>query len=386
MMTEKLFYQDSYMKKFIATVQSCEQAGQFYKVVLDRTAFFPEGGGQSGDIGFLNEARVFDTHEKEGKIYHYTDAPLETGTEVKGVLDWRERFIRMQQHSGEHIVSGLMNKRYGLDNVGFHLGKENVTMDFNGGITKEQMKELEYLANEAVFKNIAIQTLCPSAEELKNMIYRSKIEIEGQVRIIKIEGYDSCACCAPHLAGTGEIGLIKLTNIQNYKGGVRISMLSGFRALADYNEKETSVKNISVSMSSKENEVFESVEHLKEEKHALKNELGKLQSQLLSYRAKEIEQGTKAVCLIEHELTGNEPRELMNLILERGIGICGVFAGNDESGYRYVIGSRTQDTRPAAKLLNEKFGGRGGGKPEMVQGSLIGEGSEIYNYFICSFS
>ena len=198
-MTEKLFYQDGYMKTFTATVLSCEQSGEDYKVVLDRTAFFPEGGGQSGDIGMLNEIQVFDTKEKEGLIYHYTKAPLSEGTKVDGVLDWEERFVRMQQHSGEHIVSGLVNKLYGYDNVGFHLGKEDVTMDFNGVITKEQMKEIEYLANEAVFKNIDIQTICPSEEELKKMTYRSKIEIDGQVRIIKIEGYDCCACCAPHM-------------------------------------------------------------------------------------------------------------------------------------------------------------------------------------------
>lgn len=385
-MTEKLFYQDGYMKTFTATVLSCEQSGEDYKVVLDRTAFFPEGGGQSGDIGMLNEIQVFDTKEREGLIYHYTKAPLSEGTKVDGVLDWEERFVRMQQHSGEHIVSGLVNKLYGYDNVGFHLGKEDVTMDFNGVITKEQMKEIEYLANEAVFKNIDIQTICPSEEELKKMTYRSKIEIDGQVRIIKIEGYDCCACCAPHMRKTGEIGLIKLTNLQNYKGGVRISMLSGFRALADYSEKETSVKNIAVSFSAKEHEVCDAVEHLKEEKLSLKQEIAKLQMQLLSYKAKDIPEGEKAVCLMERNLSGNEPRELVNLVLERSAGICAVFAGDDENGYRYVIGSKTVDTREAAKLMNEKFHGRGGGKPEMVQGSVTGNGEEIYNYFICNFS
>lgn len=386
MMTEKLFYQDEYMKTFTATATACEQSGDIYKVVLDRTAFFPEGGGQSGDIGTLNGVHVFDTHEKDGVIYHYTKEPIAVGETVEGALDWEERFVRMQQHSGEHIVSGLIHKMYGYDNVGFHLGKDDVTMDFNGVLTKEQMKEIEYLANEAVFRNIEIQTLCPTSEELEKITYRSKIEIEGQVRIILIEGYDCCACCAPHMHRTGEIGLIKLTNIQNYKGGVRISMLSGFRALADYSEKETSVKNIAVSFSAKEHEVYDMVEHLKEEKQSLKQEIGKLQMQLLAYKAKEIEKGEKAVCLVERGLSGNEPRELVNLVLEREVGICAVFAGNDEEGYRYVIGSKTMDTREAAKLMNEKFHGRGGGKPEMVQGSVTGTGEEIYNYFICNFS
>ncbi len=385
-MTEKLFYQDAYMKMFDATVLSCEQSGEEYKVVLDRTAFFPEGGGQSGDIGMLNDVQVYDTLEEDGIIYHYVKESLPVGEKVKGNLDWKERFVRMQQHSGEHIVSGLVNRKYGYDNVGFHLGKEDVTMDFNGVLTKEQMKEIEYLANEAVFKNIDIQTLCPTEKELEGMTYRSKIEIDGQVRIIKIDGYDCCACCAPHMHKTGEIGLIKLTGLQNYKGGVRITMLSGFRALADYCEKETSVKKIAVSFSAKEQEVYGMVERLREEKQDLKQEIGRLNMQLLAYKAKEIPEGAKAVCLIERCLSGNEPRELVNLVLERNVGICAVFAGNDTDGYRYVIGSKTLDTREAAKLLNEKFQGRGGGKPEMVQGSVIGNGEEIYNYFICNFS
>ena len=385
-MTEKLFYRDGYMKTFEAAVLSCEQSGDSYKVVLDRTAFFPEGGGQSGDIGTLNGVQVWDTQEKEGIIYHETKEPLPVGEKVEGILDWKERFVRMQQHSGEHIISGLINRIDGYDNVGFHLGKEDVTMDFNGVLTKEQMKEIEYLANEAVFRNIEIQMLCPTEEELRDIVYRSKIEIEGQVRIIRIEGYDCCACCAPHLHRTGEIGLIKLTNVQNYKGGVRISMLAGFRALADYIEKETSVKNIAVSFSAKEHEVCDVVEHLKEEKQSLKQEINKLQMQLLSYKAMEIPEGEKAVCLMEEGLSGNEPRELVNLVLNRNVGICAVFAGNDSDGYRYVIGSRTVDTREAAKIMNEKFHGRGGGKPEMVQGSVVGSGEEIYNYFICNFS
>ena len=385
-MTEKLFYQDSHRSTFTAIVQEVRPSGNGYEIILDRTAFFPEGGGQSSDTGSLGGVSVSDVQEIDGKIIHYTDGPLVEGTEVEGCIDWTERFSKMQQHTGEHIVSGLIHKIYGYHNVGFHLGKEDVTMDFNGVITKEQMKEIEYLANEAVFKNIDIQTICPSEEELKKMTYRSKIEIDGQVRIIKIEGYDCCACCAPHMRKTGEIGLIKLTNLQNYKGGVRISMLSGFRALADYSEKETSVKNIAVSFSAKEHEVCDVVEHLKEEKLSLKQEIAKLQMQLLSYKAKDIPEGEKAVCLMERNLSGNEPRELVNLVLERSAGICAVFAGDDENGYRYVIGSKTVDTREAAKLMNEKFHGRGGGKPEMVQGSVTGNGEEIYNYFICNFS
>lgn len=185
-MTEKLFYEDGYAAEFTATVQSCGQEGEYYQVVLDRTAFFPEGGGQSADTGMLGGVQVVDTQEKCGIIYHTTTEPLAAGMEVRGVINWEERFSRMQQHSGEHIVSGLVHQTYGYHNVGFHLGKDVVTMDFSGVLTKEQVKEIEYRANEAVFKNIAIHILYPTKEELADMTYRSKIEINGQVRIVEI--------------------------------------------------------------------------------------------------------------------------------------------------------------------------------------------------------
>lgn len=383
-MTEKLFYKDSHLAEFTATVQSCEQEEKYYKVVLDRTAFFSEGGGQSADTGILDGVKVFDVQEKDGILYHMTEKPLKIGKTVEGKIDWDERFSKMQQHSGEHIVSGLIHQKYGYNNVGFHLGQDAVTMDFDGVITKEQLKEIEFLANEGVAKNLDILVDYPTGEELDKITYRSKIEIEGQIRIVTIEGYDVCACCAPHVKKTGEIGLIKLTNVQNYKGGVRITMLCGFRALADYNEKETSVRKVSVLMSAKENEIAEAVEQLKEEKAQLKNEIALLQEKLLRSKASQIAEGQEMVCLFEPELEGNAPRELANLLLEKNIKICGIFFGNDSEGYRYVVGSRSVDTRPIAKCLNGKFSGRGGGKPEMVQGSLKGMENEIYQFFTCN--
>lgn len=385
-MTEKLFYKDSHLAEFTATVQSCEQEEKYYKVVLDRTAFFSEGGGQSADTGILDGVKVFDVQEKDGILYHMTEKPLKIGKTIEGKIDWDERFSKMQQHSGEHIVSGLIHQKYGYNNVGFHLGQDAVTMDFDGVITKEQLKEIEFLANEGVAKNLDILVDYPTEEELDKITYRSKIEIEGQIRIVTIEGYDVCACCAPHVKKTGEIGLIKLTNVQNYKGGVRITMLCGFRALADYNEKETSVRKVSILMSSKENEIAEAVEQLKEEKAQLKNEIALLQGKLLRSKASQIAEGQEMVCLFEPELEGNAPRELANLLLEKNIKICGIFFGNDNEGYRYVVGSRSVDTRPIAKCLNEKFSGRGGGKPEMVQGSLKGMKNEIYQFFTCNLS
>ncbi len=376
-MTEKLFYVDSHMITFSAMVEVCENKGDYYEAVLDRTAFFPEGGGQYADTGVIDGVKVFDVQEKDGLIYHKMEGALEVGKTVEGTIDWEERFSKMQNHSGEHIVSGLVHQMFGYDNVGFHMGKDAITMDFNGVLTKEDLKVIEQKANEAVAKNFDIEILYPTREELGEIAYRSKIEIEGQVRIVRFPGYDVCACCAPHMNKTGEIGLIKLLGLQNYKGGVRVSMLCGFRALADYNEKAEQVKNISVMLSAKENEVAQEVTKLKEELMAQKNKIYELQKTLLKYKVDSIPENEEMVVLFDAELEGNGPRELMNMLLEKNAKMAAVFAGSDNEGYRYVCGSKTVDMRPIAKTLNAKFNGRGGGKPEMVQGSLCGGQAEI---------
>ena len=379
-MTRKLFYEDSHMQEFKAEVLSCEPSGDGYEIILDETAFFPEGGGQYADTGWLGAVRVTDAHEKGGIVRHMADGPLEPGTRVEGRIDWAERFEKMQQHSGEHIISGLVHRKFGYDNVGFHLGSGYCTIDFNGPITKEELKEIEELANEAVFRDLDIEVAYPSKEALKNMDYRSKIEIEGQVRIVTVPGYDVCACCAPHVDRTGEIGLIKLTDMVNYKGGERINMLCGIRALKDYQQKESNVKAVSALLCSKEDEVAEAVGRLKEEHIQQKGKLASLQQKLIAYKAAEIGADGSRVVVFDSELAGSGPRELMNLLLDKGAHICAVLAGTGGAGYRYVIGSRTDDVRPLCKELNGRFSGRGGGKPEMVQGSLSGEEKEIRSF------
>lgn len=381
-MTEKLFYEDSHRTECTGKVLACEEKKDHYEIVLDQTVFFPEGGGQYADTGMLGKAKVLDVHEKQGVIYHWCDREVEVGSTVVGQIQWEERFEKMQQHSGEHIVSGLVHEKFGYNNVGFHLGGDYCTMDFDGPITKDELKEIERLANEAVYQNLKIQVSYPSKEELENMEYRSKIEIDGQVRIVTIPKYDVCACCAPHVKYTGEIGMIKLVNMINYKGGERITMLCGRRALRDYDAKDENVKEISALLCAKELETAEAVHHLKEEQESLKGKCSSLKQKLLRYRAQEIpvEEGGKAA-VFACDLTGNEPRELMNLLLEKGAEICGVFAGTDDEGYRYVIGSRTEDVRLIGKRMNEAFEGRGGGKPVMVQGTLRGKKEEMKEFW-----
>ena len=376
-MTENLFYKDSYRKTFTATVISCEPFEEGYKAVLDRTAFFPEGGGQYADPGMLNDVNVIDVQEKDGVIYHYIEKELVAGTEVTGNIDWEKRFSRMQQHTAEHIVSGLIHQKFGYNNVGFHLADHYCTLDMDGPMSKEELREIEFEANKAVFANIPVEILYPTKEELECMEYRSKIEIEGQVRIVRIPGCDVCACCAPHLKTTGEIGLIKFVQSQNYKGGVRITMLSGDRAFWDYCRKEDSVKEIMASLAAKEELVTEAVEHLKEENFELKQKIYEQQKILLKKIADQVPEKGHVVCVFDEALEGTMPRDLMNLILEKRVDICAVFVGNEADGFRYVIGSRDIDLRNLCKTLNTEFEGRGGGKPFMVQGSLKGKKTDI---------
>lgn len=375
--TEKLFYEDSHLKEFDAVVLSCLPDGERYRIVLDRTAFFPEGGGQYADRGYLDTAEVLDVREKEDIVYHITKEPLSEGVSVHGKINWEERFGKMQQHSGEHIVSGIVHERFGYNNVGFHLGSDYCTLDFDGPITKEQLREIEREANKAVFENVDIQVSYPTKEELESLDYRSKIEIEGQVRIVTVPGYDVCACCAPHVKRTGEIGLIKLVNMVNYKGGERLTMLCGYRALSDYDRKDESCKAVSAALCAKETQIAEAVVHLKEEQAALKGKLASLQQKMITYLAREIDVTDDVVIVFDKELSGNAPRELMNQLLLRGASVCAVFAGTDTDGYRYVIGSHTEDVRALCGRLNEAFAGRGGGKPGMVQGSLKGNEEAI---------
>ncbi len=382
--TVKLFYKDAGIREFDAVVLSCIPEKEGYKAVLDRTAFFPEGGGQYGDTGWIDGILVADTKEKSGLIYHYLEKPLKPGTKVHGKLDWELRFERMQQHSAEHVVSGIIHRRFGYDNVGFHLGADYCTMDFNGPLSIKQFKEIEEEANRVVFAGLPVCVRYPEKEELEQMEYRSKIEIEGQVRIVEIPGVDVCACCAPHVESSGQIGLIKLVDMSSYKGGERISLLSGIRALRDYQGKQEQAKRIGNMLCEKEEKLAEAVERLKQDGIRLKSEIAGLKSQILQKRAMETDVSEKVTIVFEEELAGDEAREYMNFLLEQGAEVCAVFAGTEEAGYRYVIGSRTEDVRVFHQILKENFGARGGGKPEMVQGSLTGTRVKITDQLTAS--
>ncbi len=382
-MTQRLYYEDSYQQDFDATVVSCErdEKSGLYGVVLDRTAFFPEGGGQYADPGVLDGVKVEDVQEKGDEIIHYIKEELPAGKTVAGHIDFDERFSRMQQHSGEHIVSGLVHGRFGYDNVGFHLGESVTTMDFNGPVTWQELMEIEKEANTAVVKDLPIEISYPTREELTTLTYRSKKEIEGQVRIVTIPGYDVCACCAPHVATTGQIGIIKITDCVKYKGGTRVSMLAGFRALTDYNLNEEEVKDISHLLSAKPDEICEAVTHLHTETLELRSKIISLQSQILEERLSEITAQTQDYILFEEETDKNAARRFVDTGMRRAGGICGIFIGDDENGYQYILGSVTENLRDLLGAFHEACPGKGGGKPEMVQGSAKCTRADIERFF-----
>ena len=377
-MTEKLYDKDSYLQEFQATVVSCEQKNETaWRIILDKTAFFPEGGGQTGDTGWLKDVEVTDTHEKNGIIYHETKTPLEMGTKVAGKIDFAARFDKMQQHTGEHILSGIVCSTYNYNNVGFHLSSEITTLDFDGELSPEQVHDLEIRVNQAIHENIPVQVKFPTKAELAEMDYRSKIEIEGQVRIVEIPGIDRCACCAPHVKNTAEVGLLKIQSCDRHRGGCRLTIVCGMRALMDYQQKQESVGKVSAALSAKPEKIAEAVEHLQEQQAKLREQLNHIQAMYLQEKLEKIHAEDQCVCIFEEALVSIAMRNFVNGAMDRCGGICGAFIGNDKSGYHYILGSKELDVREISKQLNVKFSGKGGGKPQMVQGSLKGTKKEI---------
>ena len=376
--TEKLYDKNSYLKEFRATVISCQQKNETtWRVVLDKTAFFPEGGGQTGDTGWLNEIEVIDTREKAGVIYHETKEPLEIGTVALGKIDFPARFDKMQQHTGEHILSGIVCAAYGYNNVGFHLSKDITTLDFDGELSAEQVRDLEIKVNQAIHANIPVQVKFPTKAELSEMEYRSKIEIEGQVRIVEIPEIDRCACCAPHVRTTAEVGLLKIQSCDRHRGGCRLTIICGMRALKDYQQKQESVGKVSAALSAKPDKIAEAVKHLREQQTSLREQLNRIQAMYLQEKLEKVNAEDKYVCIFEKSLDSIAMRNFVNDAMERCVGICGAFIGSEKSGYHYILGSKVVDVREVSKKLNAKFNGKGGGKPQMVQGSLIGNEKAI---------
>lgn len=373
--TIKLFYEAPYQRTFFARVLSCEPKDGSYSVLLDRTAFFPEGGGQPSDVGVLNFANVTDVREKGGMIYHRTDRELPVGALVAGGINWPLRFARMQQHTGEHIVSGIAHRYFGVDNVGFHMGDTFLTVDWNGELTADQLSLIEMLANEAVYRNVPVAAEYPTPEVLSGLDYRSKKELTGAVRIVTVPGYDVCACCGTHVSRTGEIGAVKILTSQRYKGGTRITMACGSQAMSDYGERLRRTQEISALLSAKTEEISEHVEQTLNEMTALKREISDLQEKMLEMQIGSAPENCGKVCRFFDDLSPELLRKAALKLAER-CGTAVAFSGEGDS-YRYAAADPSGDIRPIGKELNQKLNGRGGGPKELVQGSLRADREEI---------
>lgn len=380
---EKIFYENTHILDFEALVTDCQATKDSYLIVLDRTAFFPEEGGQLADTGTLNGLAVQDVSIRNDIIFHHMEVPFEIGTKVTGHVDWERRFDFMQQHSGEHIISGLLHKHYGFTNVGFHLGLTEVTLDFDGSIDMEALREIETEANKIVWQNLPVKAYFPAKDSLQTMEYRSKIEIEGAVRIVEIPGVDVCACCAPHVESTGEIGLIKITGVQSHRGGVRINILCGERARKDYSMKQDSVNALSALLSAKSELVVDAVKKLQEDALKQKDTLNLLANQLLQMQVASLpEPDACPNPMLFVELSNPIAiRNTVNELTGKYPGYCGIFNGNDANGYSFIIGSSSLDCRTLATNFREKFGAKGGGTAPMIQGNVQALKDELIHFF-----
>ena len=369
-MTKKLYDIDSHLKEFEATVLSCENA----VAVLDKTAFFPEGGGQTADTGEIDGVRVLDVQIKDGIIYHYLEKDIEIGKTVKCKIDWDERFRKMQNHSGEHIISGIVHSLYGFNNVGFHLSKAEMTMDFDGILTREDLLKIELLANKAVCQNVKFNCYYP--ESLENLEYRRKLDLTEDVRIVEIENYDRCACCAPHVNTSSEIGVIKILDFCKLRGGVRLFVKCGSDALDDYNTRYQNDLKISSLLCAEQLEIATAVEKLIETEGNLKFLITDLKRRLIAEKVKSFNPESDITAEFESGMDIKELQLYSDALYKKAGGIRAVLSETDGGYYFAICG----DEKPLGEFFARfkyAFNVKGGGRGNMVQGTIFASHDEI---------
>lgn len=380
METERLYYEDVYKKEFSAMVTECRKGKKGYQILLDRSAFYPEGGGQPSDVGFLNGTEVLEVHEKNGELLHYTEEPLEAGTEVIGKINWERRFDLMQQHSGEHMVSGLIHEAFGYDNVGFHMGSDVITIDFNGMLDEQQIAEIEKQVNQKIWENSPVEISYPAPEELETIPYRSKKALTGKVRIVTFPGTDICACCGTHVTHTGEIGMVKLLSVVKFRDGVRMEMIAGKRVLEYLNLVNEQNHQVSVRLSAKPAQTAAAVNRLWEENYHLKGCVNHMEEEIFANEASKWS-GKGDVLLFREDLGADSVRRLADAVTQSCGGLCAVFSRNQDGSYKYAMGQKDGNLGKFTKEMNQALQGRGGGKPYFVQGSVQADRNAIEAFF-----
>ena len=380
METEKLYYLDPFIQEFPASVLSCEPGKNGYKIVLDRTAFYPEGGGQPADHGTLGTANVTDVHEKNGVIFHICDKAVEIGEMVFGRIDWERRFDHMQQHSGEHIISGILCRDYHCDNVGFHMGAETVTIDYNADLTLEQVLDAERKANAVIWADEEVEIDYPTPEELAALDYRSKKELTGKVRIVTFPAADCCACCGTHVLRAGQVGLVKVLSCQKFREGVRIEILCGRRALDYLGKTYEQSRAIGQRLSVKPVDTLGAVERLEAELSAAKQRMARLEEAVFASIAQE-NAGRGDVVLFQMPMKGDSARKLADAVAKKCGGLAAVFAGEGGQYAYALVHGGGQDIAPLVKEMNRVLNGRGGGRGGFAQGSVQAEEAAIRDFF-----
>ena len=376
-MTQRLYYSDPHTREFEATVVSCRACGDKFEITLDRTAFYPEGGGQPGDTGRIGVVAVTDTRERDGEIIHIASGSAAEGDAVRCEIDWARRFDFMQQHSGEHILSGILNRRFGCENVGFHIGADVVTIDFAPAITEAELSEAEAEANSFIRQNVNVETFFTSEAELCDIPYRSKKELSGEVRIVRFPGADTCACCGTHVKSSGEIGLIKTLSIKKFRDGVRIELVCGERAYKHVCSVCEQNRAVSCMLSAKIYETAAAVSRLLEENAALKRRFYEAEEQMIADRVEKF-RGKGDALLFEDGLDPNAVRRLCDAVAGVCGGRCAVFSGGGDM-YRYAVISG--DDGDFVRRMNASLGGRGGGRDGLAQGSVSASKEAIVEFF-----
>ena len=389
-MTRKLYYEDCHLARFTARVTGCAETevvtggaakSQAWEVTLDQTAFYPEGGGQACDLGTLGGAAVGDVQERGEQIIHLCDAPLEVGAEVEGIIDYARRFDLMQQHSGEHIVSGVVHETYGYHNVGFHMGADVITIDFDGMIPAEDLPEIERLANEAIYRNIPLKIWTPSPEELPNVAYRTKRALPWPVRIVQVPGYDSCACCGLHVERTGEIGLIKLFSCVKFRSGVRIEMLCGKRAFDFLSRSHEQNKLVSGAFSAKILEPGDAAKRMNELLESQKRRIAERETAVFRSEAERCA-GKGDTLLLKEGLDSVGVRRLADLAADTCGGTAAVFSENPDGSFAYCLICKGGDLRSFNREMTAALNGRGGGKPECQMGTVRCARETVLKHFV----
>ncbi len=386
MKTEKIYETDGMCFAFRASILSAEPYKNGYAVILSRTAFFPEGGGQTADTGYIGNARVLDVQLVNDEIYHYTDRlpEAEANGEISCRLDEKERFRKMQNHLGEHLLCGAIHRAHGYENVGFHLGADYMTFDVSGPMTAEEIYAAEVEANRAIAEDAPVRCYIPAKDELAALSYRAKsekLEAAEAIRIVDVEGFDRCACCAPHLDRAGKVGLIKIVDAMHYKGGMRFSALCGFDALADYNTRLTEIRALSSLFSAKPHEVVSAAEAKMEEISNLKGTIGAMRREIIALKLQLLQPTQNHILCFEPDMDALSMREFATSGAEKTNGIFAVFSGSDETGYRFTATAKNYPLRSLTSDIKTKLSGKGGGSDQMITGQLSAKESDIRAFF-----